>query len=150
PTIDAGSLLRVDGGIHFSRLRPRVLSSDPRAFVVHDLFILAGCRWGELCYVHALAAGTVSHRMPGQRVCLRHFHWALCRRGHHIPGGRRRLLLSHDRNTRRADFTGLHHWAFAIALWKRDEGRDAAGVVRDLPIAPHDLESSYHGRTRIG
>src|SRR5258707_245963 len=100
----------------------------------------------QLCDVHALAAGTVPDGMPGQRVCLCHFDRALCRRRNHFSGGRRRRLLSHDRDARGPDVAGVSRRSAAPAVWKRDERCAAAGLIDDSTI--HDLRLTHHVRTR--
>ena len=57
------------------------------AGVVHRDALCAGLRGREFHDVLAVAAGAVSHRMPGQRVRLRHFGGPIRRRGRDVPGG---------------------------------------------------------------
>ncbi len=116
-------------------------------FMIHDLFVLAW-HWGrQLCDVHPLVAGTVPDRMPGQRVCFRHFDRALCRRRHHFSGGRRRRLLSHDRDAGGVDVAGFSRRPNAFALRQRDERRAAAGLGVPGRFTIHDSRFSvYYSR----
>ena len=88
--------------LHRDRLRLRLLPARRRAAVVSGLPVLSGDRRREFRRLHAVAAGAVPHRMPRQRLRLRHVVRPLPRRRHHVPGGRRRRPHAHHRDARGA------------------------------------------------
>ena len=66
--------------------------------------------------LHALAAGAVPHRMPRQRLRLRHLVRPFPRRRHHVPGRRRRRPHAHHRHAGGAHFRRLPGRPRAAAL----------------------------------
>ena len=100
------------------RLRIRVLSRRTPG-VVHGLPVLPRRRRREFRRLHAVAAGAVPHRMPRQRLRVRHLVRPLPRRRRHVPGGRRSGADAHHRNARGADLDRVSRRASLLLPWRR-------------------------------
>jgi hypothetical protein len=69
--------------------RSRVLLTPRRLVRFYSLPVFRGSRWREFQCLYRLAAGTIPHGMPRERVCVRHERRTICGSRRHVSGRRR-------------------------------------------------------------
>src|SRR6266851_3969008 len=126
----AGRLFWPDADFHRAHFRKAVLCRLQRASLVFCVFVFPGIWRGEFRGVYTVAAGAVSHRMPRQRVCVRHVVCTFRRCGNHVFGRRRRAVLRLAWRARGADFFGIRGGSAADSFWGGNARTAAAGVTR--------------------
>ena len=87
------------------------------ASVVFRLLVFSRIWRGQLCRLHALAAGTISDGMPSERVCVLHVVCAVWRSGNHVSCGCGRTALRIAGNSGGVDIYCVRDRAVADSFW---------------------------------
>src|SRR5436190_1882796 len=123
-----GIFFRADAGLHRAHVWKGFLSRGGRAAVVLCLPFLSWLWWREFCGLYAVAAGTISDGMPGERFRVFHVLCAIWRSGDHLSGRRRGPAFSITGNSCRPDVDRVRHWSAPHSLWHGNPRADLAGV----------------------
>ena len=117
--------------------------------VVPGLPLPAGNRRREFRRLYAVAPGTVPHRMPRQRVRLRHIVRAIHSRGHHFPGWRRSSENAHYRNTRGAHLDRVSGRPAGASMGARDPRQGASRLNLIAAVRPVISGPAATSRARV-
>ncbi len=126
----SGDFLFADGRGHRCHIRIRFLFAERRAEMVFCVPVFSRNWRSELHRLFFLAAGTVRNRMPRQRAGVCAKCGTFCRRRRDVSCRNGSATLSDPWHSCGADGDCFCCRAFAVAVWRGNEGQAFASLIR--------------------